>query len=376
MHIRGLQEVLSKALGTVAKAIATHNTLPILENISMKAAGSVLTLVATDLEISVHTTVEVEVIEEGAVTVPAKLLVQYLSLIPQGTTVDMQLLENLTLLVKTPFSETKMRCLPAEDYPLIPSFEAETTVTFDNQELLEALSKVVFSTSTNMTRPILAGVLMRKRGDKTSFASTDSVRLSEHIVFDGQELPDFSAIVPAKTIYEVLRIFPRDHQEQMTVSFTKNQVRFALKDVHIISRLIEGEFPDYAQIIPKETKTRVVLSVEELTLALRRVNLFAKENNNNVKFALEPDEGRVRLFTDTLEIGEDSAVLATEEASGEAVTVALNAQFVLDVLGNIRTTHVALLASAAFSPFLVRCVTKGREHDDYMHLIMPLRVSS
>jgi len=368
--------VLSKALGTVAKAIATHNTLPILENISMKAAGSVLTLVATDLEISVHTTVEVEVIEEGAVTVPAKLLVQYLSLIPQGTTVDMQLLENLTLLVKTPFSETKMRCLPAEDYPLIPSFEAETTVTFDNQELLEALSKVVFSTSTNMTRPILAGVLMRKRGDKTSFASTDSVRLSEHIVFDGQELPDFSAIVPAKTIYEVLRIFPRDHQEQMTVSFTKNQVRFALKDVHIISRLIEGEFPDYAQIIPKETKTRVVLSVEELTLALRRVNLFAKENNNNVKFALEPDEGRVRLFTDTLEIGEDSAVLATEEASGEAVTVALNAQFVLDVLGNIRTTHVALLASAAFSPFLVRCVTKGREHDDYMHLIMPLRVSS
>lgn len=376
MYIRGLQEVLGKALATVAKAIATHNTLPILENISMKAAGSVLTLVATDLEISVHTSVEVEVVEEGAVTVPAKLLVQYLSLIPQGTTVDMQLLDNMTMVLKTPFSETKMRCMPAEDYPLIPAFEAELTLTFDNQELLEALSKVVFSTSSNMTRPILAGVLLRKKGTTTSFASTDSVRLSEHILFDGQEVPDFSAIIPAKTVYEVLRIIPRDHQETMTVAFTKNQVRFALRDVHIISRLIEGEFPDYTQIIPKESKTRVVLSVEDLTLALRRVNLFAKENNNNVKFALEPEEGRVRLFTDSLEIGEDSAVLTPTEMSGEAVTVALNAQFVLDVLANIRTTHVALLASAAFSPFLVRAVTNGREHDDYMHLIMPLRVSS
>lgn len=376
MKIRGLQEVFNKAVATVAKAIAAHNTLPILENISMKAAGSVLTLVATDLEISVHTTVEVEVLEEGAITVPAKLLVQYMSLIPQGTTVDMEVIENLTLRVSTPFSETKMRGMGAEDYPLIPTFAADTTVMFDKQVFLDAISKVVFSTSNNMTRPILAGVLMKKEGDKTLFVSTDSFRLSEHAIFDGQEGQEFNSIVPAKTLYEVLRIFSRDGDEQITVSFSKNQVQFALRDVQIISRLIEGEFPAYQQIIPQEVKTRIVLPVEELTLALRRVNLFAKENNYNVKFVLQPESQSLRLYTDTLEIGEDSTSLPADDASGEEMTVALNAQFVLEVLSNVRTSHIALLALAPQSAFLLRGVQKNAEQEDYLHLIMPLRVSA
>lgn len=376
MKIRGLQEVLSKAIATVAKAIAAHNTLPILENISMKAAGSVLTLVATDLEISVHTTVEVGVLEDGAITVPAKLLVQYLSLIPQGTTVDMEVIEGLTLKVSTPFSETKMRCMASEDYPLIPAFEADTTLTFDKQFLLDAIGKVVFSTSNNMTRPILAGVLMRKQGDRTYFASTDSFRLSEHWIFDGQEGENFSSIVPAKTLYEVLRTFSRDGLEQITVSFAKNQVRFALRDVQIISRLIEGEFPDYSQILPKEIKTRVVLPVEDLSLALRRVNLFARANNNNVKFVLQPETMSLRIYTDTLEMGEDTATLAVTEGSGEEMTVALNAQFVLDMLSNLRSSHVALLATAPMSAFLLRGVVDTKEQDDYLHLIMPLRISA
>lgn len=376
MKIRGFQEVLSKAVSTVAKAIAAHNTLPILENISMKAAGSVITLIATDLEISVHTTVEVEILEEGAITVPAKLLVQYLLLIPQGTMVDMEVVENMTLKVSTPFSETKMRGMPAEDYPLIPVFEAETTLTFDKNAFLDAIGKVVFSTSNNMTRPILAGVMIRKKADRTYFASTDSMRLSEHWIFDGQDVPEFTSIVPAKTLYEVLRIFSRDGEEQITMAFAKNQVRFALRDVQIISRLIEGEFPDYSQIVPKETKTRIVLPVEALSLALRRVNLFARENNHNVKFMLQPEQQSLKLYTDTLEIGEDSTVLEATESMGEEITVALNAQFVLDVLSNIRTTHIAMHAVAPFSPFLVRGVTNGKEQDDYMHLIMPLRVSA
>lgn len=376
MKIRGLQEVLSKAVATVAKAIAAHNTLPILENISMKAAGSVLTLVATDLEISVHTTVEVEILEEGSITVPAKLLVQYMSLIPQGTTIDMEVIEGLTLKMSTPFSETKMRCMAAEEYPLIPSFEAETTVTFDKNVFLDAIGKVVFSTSNNMTRPILAGVLIRKKADRTYFVSTDSVRLSEYWIFDGQPGEDFSSIVPAKTLYEVLRIFTRDGDEQITMSFAKNQVRFALRDVQIISRLIEGEFPDYSQILPKEVKTRIVLSVEALSLALRRVNLFARINSNNVKFVLQPETMSLRLYTDALEIGEDSTNLEATEGTGEEMTVALNAQFVLDVLSNMHTSHVALLAVAPMSPFLLRGVTDSKEQDDYLHLIMPLRVSA
>lgn len=372
------QDVFAEGIQIVSKAIATHTTLPVLDNILMRAEGSVLYLSATDLEISVETYIDVEIQEEGAITIPAKLLGQYVALLPAGSRIEVEGMNNAGIKMTAPGSSTKMKGIRSEEFPIIPKVEDFFSFQVDRKAFVTSLGKLLFSASSNTTRPILAGVFFRVEGNNLTLASTDSFRLSEKqlLVHVSEAADPVKMIVPTKTLGEVMRIFAKDDlkTQLLTVHVAKNQVLFECNGTKLISRLIEGEFPEYRPIIPKEKKTVVTLSSSEFLLGLKRVSLFAKENNFNVKFDVKPEEKILALYSDTSEIGEEETHIALDTTQGEALTVALNSQYVIDLLSHLGGGTLELACSNATSPVVCTSVSDAGEIDStYLHLIMPLR---
>jgi len=371
------QVAFSKALQTVAKAISGNSTLPVLENILLKAEGSVVTLTATNLEISISTYFEVSIEEEGAITLPAKILVSYVSLLPEDAPITVEVKENNVAVFTSGKATTRMKGISSEDFPIIPSVDAKHSFNIERTLFLDSLSKVVFSTSTNTTRPILSGVMFRVEAGKLVLASTDSFRLSEKVLEQpGLEVENpISLIVPAKTLMEVTRVFQKENDEgsYVHVHIGSNQIMFTSGETKLISRLIEGAYPNYAQIIPKEFKTEAVLNNEEVLKVLKRLNLFAKENNFHLKFEVKPETKELAIYTESLETGEDRQVVALEAASGDEVTIALNSTFVIDALGHLNTgtTHMSVVDS--LKPAVFKRKVNDEVDSSYIHLIMPLK---
>lgn len=372
------QEIFTEGVQIVSKAIASHTTLPVLDNILIRAEGSVLYLSATDLEISIETYIDVDIEEEGAITIPAKLLGQYVSLLPSGSNVTVATIAGNGISVTAPGSSTKIKGIASEEFPIIPKVEEYFRFEVDRKDLVLALGKMLFSASSNTTRPILAGVSFRVEGNELKLASTDSFRLSEKklLVHVGEVAEVMKMIIPSKTLGEVMRIFAKDDlkTQLLTVSVAKNQVLFECNGTRLISRLIEGEFPDYRQIIPTEKKTIAQLSSSEFLLALKRVSLFAKENNFNVKFDLRTEEGILSLNSDTSEIGQEETTIALTKSEGENIKIALNSQYVIDVLNHLGGSTIEISCMQALSPAVFSAVDEqGQIDSSYLHLIMPLR---
>lgn len=371
------QEIFAEGLQTVSKAIASHTTLPVLDNILLKAEGSVLYLTATDLEISIETYIDVEIQEEGAITIPAKLLVQYVTLLPSHTMIQVETTGS-TMALTSPTSSTKMKGIAAEEFPIIPKVEEYFVFQVDRKDLIDSLGKTLFSASSNTTRPILAGVFFSVKEKELTLASTDSFRLSQKkmLVHTSDDLESMKMIVPSKTLGEVMRVFTKDDlkNQQLIVHVARNQVLFECGSTKLTSRLIEGEFPDYKQIIPNEKRTTLVVASSDFLLGLKRVSLFAKENNFNVKFDIKPEEKILALYSDASEIGEEQATIPLLEVQGEGMKIALNSQYVIEFLNHVGTDTLELacvqpLSAAVFAP----CSEKGQVDSSYLHLIMPLR---
>ena len=367
----------AKALNTVAKAISGNTTLPVLENILLKAEGSILTLMATNLEISISTYIEVTVEKEGEITLPSKILVSYISLLPSDSPITLEVLDGFTAQISTKKSKTKIKGIDAQDFPLIPKVEAKETLALERTAFLDAVSSVIFSTATNTTRPILSGVLFVIEKNRLTLASTDSFRLSEKKLDTPNVEPKetLKMIVPAKTLAEVMKIFVKDEAEAsfIHIHVGANQVQFEAGETKLISRLIEGVFPDYRQIIPAEYATFFDVEKEELINILKRVNLFAKDNNFQVKLNVEVANGKLTVHCDGVQSGEEEAVMNVQNASGENVMVALNSTFMLDILGNAKATTVKMKFASSVKPTAFSFVRNKEEDTSYMHLIMPLR---
>lgn len=372
------QEIFAEGLQTVSKAIASHTTLPVLDNILLRAEGSVLYLTATDLEISIETYIDVDIEEEGAITIPAKLLVQYVSLLPAHSTISVATTGGNALAITAPTSNTKIKGIAAEEFPIIPKVEEYFVFQIDRKDFIDALGQTLFSASSNTTRPILAGVFFSVKEKELTLASTDSFRLSQKkmLVHTSDDLEAMKMIVPSKTLGEVMRVFTKDDlkNQQLIVHVARNQVLFECGGTKLTSRLIEGEFPDYKQIIPTEKRTTLVVASSEFLLGLKRVSLFAKENNFNVKFDIKPEEKILALYSDASEIGEEQTSIPLLEVEGEGMKIALNSQYVIEFLNHVGTDTLELacvqpLSAAVFAP----CGEKAQVDSSYLHLIMPLR---
>lgn len=367
MRLTCSQKDLANALSITNKAVGLNNTLPVLNNVLVKAEGKNLYFTTTDLEIAINYWIEADIQNEGEITIPSKLLTNYINYLKDDR-VDIAVEEGGSILVKTSDSKTKIKGISASEFPAIPAVEKEGAFIIKTKDLNIAINQVAFAAALNTTRPILTGVYFNITKDELKMAATDSYRLAEKVVKIKDVIGDITCIVPVKTILElgtILASLKSDSEVNVVVS--KNQIFFSIDNIKITSRLIEGQFPNYQQVIPKDSKTKVPLGVSELTLVLKRINLFAKENNN--KILLKVDQKGVVITTDTTQYGVGEVEIKTN-IEGDSGEIALNSQFLLDVLSNVGANEIIIELGEKTNPAILRISGK----DDYTHIIMPLKI--
>lgn len=347
-------------------------TLPILSNVLIRAKEGVVELTTTNLEIAVVATVRAKVETPGVYTVPAKTLADYVGLLSDER-VEMQLSDD-QLLVSSSKSKTKIKGESAEEFPVVPEAQGGVTLTFAAKALKDALSKVVFSVSRSDVRPELSGVLFHANAEGSkgvlTMAATDSFRLSEKriAIQNDQKETEVRCIVPSRTIQELIRAITASDQELIEVIVAEGQLVAKAGDTHIVSRLIEGNYPDYRQIIPQDFGATARLQTGNLAQQMRAASLFSTTGVNAVSFQFAPEEKNIKLAAANTQLGEFSSALEGE-VSGQEHTVLLNHRYVLDGLSHMDSDKVNVSVVNADSP----CVVTPEGKSDFVYIVMPIK---
>jgi len=369
MKLSCLQENLSKGLGIVGRAVATRTTLPITNNVLLATDQGRLKLAATNLEIAISCWLDAKVEEEGAITIPARLFIDFVNSLPNDK-VDIALSPRThTIEVTCARFEGRINGVEAEEFPPIPSIGEGVTTTIDHEALRLAIAQVVFAAATEDTRPVLTGVHCEFDGDRLTMAAADGFRLAVHKAPLAKPVAEgIEVIIPGRALSELQRLLS-DHEEpvDITINPNKSQVLFRLKDVEMVSQLLQGAFPNYNQLIPQSHVTRAEMSLAELTKATRTASIFAREGSAIVRLQIAP--GKVVLSARAEEVGDNiGEVDATVE--GEESKIAFNSKYLSDVLGVLHEERVALETTSPSSPGLIRPVGV----DNYIHVVMPMFV--
>ena len=377
MKVSCLQENLAKGLSIVGRAVASRSTLPILSNVMLTTDNGRLKLSATNLELGINCWVGAKVEEEGATTVPARLLTDFVNSLPPER-IDMELVvRTQTLNARCARFEANIKGIDAQEFPIIPTAgDGESAIRLAPEDLRRMIDQVAFAAATDESRPILTGVLARFEGDRLTLAAADGFRLSVRSAPIGQSLDQpVEVIIPARALGELARI-AADQEDQVEVIITpaRNQILFHLNDVDLVSQLIEGKFPDYNQIIPSGHATRTVLDSSGFLKAARVSHLFARDAANIVRVEVAPGDelmpGHITLEATSAELG-DNVGQMDAHIEGDPVEIAFNAKYLIDVLAVVDSAQVVLETTTASSPGVLRPVGD----DDYIHVIMPMHLS-
>ncbi|MCB0157273.1 MAG: DNA polymerase III subunit beta [Caldilineaceae bacterium] len=399
VRVSCLQENLAKGLSIVGRAVSTRSTLPVLGNILLEARNNQLRLAATNFEISVSCWIGAKVDEEGAITVPARLLTDFVNSLPPER-IDMALtVRTQTLDLRCARYNATMKGIDAAEFPIIATMTSDaddddnpvvegTAIALETAGLRKMIDQVIFAASSDESRPTLTGVEVRFQEDRLSMAATDGYRLSVRSV--PLDVPvtsdDLTVIIPAKSLGELARVSADADEEQpvhVLVTEERNQILFQLfgKDdakgsfrrVELVSQLIDARYPDYRAIIPDHFDTRTVVSTEQFLKAVRVAILFARDNANIIKLALAPGNGshsgQVRLTASSSEMG-DSVNDIDADVNGNELEIAFNARYLIDVLSQIDEPQVILETTQATRPGALRPVGMGAE--EFLHVVMPM----
>jgi DNA polymerase-3 subunit beta len=387
MRIRCQQDHLTKGLAIVGRAVGTRTTLPVLTNVLLASDGSRLKLAGTNLEIGITTWIPATVEAEGSTTVPARLFGDFVNSLPVGQKVQLELDEpRQSVKIQCGRYEASMKGIEAQEFPPIPTAEEQPTVSLDGQLLREMVTQVAFAAARDDSRPVLTGVNLHIEHGRLVLAAADGFRLSvrEAEVDGGQGIPDrLNIIVPARGLIELARVIGDSEEPvEITVTANRNQVLFRVRtehgEVNLVSRLIDGQFPNYQQIIPKSHTTRVVLKRPEFVQATRLAALFARDAARIVRLDVAPPAeaegssngllpGRLAISATAAEVGENHGELDAV-VDGEETHIAFDSEYLTDVLGVLNTDEVALEMSGPQSPGIVR----GVGLPNYVHVIMPM----
>ncbi len=377
MRVSCLQENLAKGLSIVGRAVATRSTLPVLSNILLTTDQGQLKLSATNLEIGITCWIGAKVEEDGAMTVPARTFVDLVSALP-AERVDMELVvRTQTLNLKCGRFENNVRGIDATEFPLIPTADDDKAIRIDPEVLRTLVNQVVFAAATDESRPILTGVLARFDNDKVTFAASDGFRLAVRTAPLLEPVPaPLSVIIPARALAELGRI-SGDQEDPVTINITpsKSQVLFHLDHIELVSQLIDGNFPDYNQIIPKKKETRTVVGTAELLKACKAANVFARESANIIKLTIEPGSelvpGHITVQATSAETGDNVGEMdATVE--GSPIQIAFNVKYLIDMLSAANAAQVALETSTPSSPG--KFVPVG--DDSFLCVVMPMHIGN
>ncbi len=377
MKVSCLQENLAKGLSIVGRAVASRSTLPVLSNVMLATDNGRLKLSATNLELGINCWVGAKVETDGATTVPARLLSDFVNSLPPEQ-IDLELaVRTQTLNARCARFEANIKGIDAREFPPIPTAEdGERAIRLEPDDLRQMIDQVAFAAATDESRPILTGVLARFAEDQLTLAAADGFRLSVRSASLGQTVDEpVEVIVPARALGELARI-AADQEDWVEVIITpaRNQILFHLKDVDLVSQLIEGTFPDYRQIIPTGHTTRTVVDSSGFLKAARVSHLFARDAANIVRIEIAPGDelmpGHITLEATSTELG-DNVGQMDATVDGDPIEIAFNAKYLIDVLSVMDTSQVALETTSASSPGVLRPVGD----DDFIHVIMPMHLS-
>jgi len=375
MRLTCLQENLNRGLGVVGRAVATRTTLPITNNVLLATDQSRLKLAATNLEMAISCWIGAKVEEEGAITVPARLLIEFINSLPNDK-VDISLPpQTKTLELKCARFEARISGVDAKDFPPIPKIEEGIATKVEVEALHQGINQVVFAAATEESRPVLTGVDAEFDGDLLTLAAADGFRLAVYKLPLATPVDQKTkVIIPARTLAELNRLMT-DQEEavEITVNPNKSQALFRLKNIELVSQLVQGTFPNYAQLIPQSYNTRVVVDVAAFLRAAKTAAIFARDGSGIVRLVITPGEeltpGKMTISARSEEIGDDVGEIDAV-VEGEEAKIAFNGKYLIDVLGVLRESQVALETTNPSSPGVIRPVGV----DNYIHVVMPMFV--
>ncbi len=367
MRLSLTQENLSRALASVGRVVSTRTSLPVLSNVLLATDGNRLRLSATNLEVGINYWIGSKVEDEGSLTVPARLFAEFVASLPHGN-IELSSIDSV-LTVKTPHYESKINGISADEFPLIPTLSTDPILSLDASVLRDALVQVVVAASADEARPVLAGVYMYTEDKNLFLVATDSYRLAEkRIELAGDAPKELKVIIPAKTMQELVRLLGETDGE-VELYLDENQVMFHLGEVELVSRLIEGQFPNYRQLIPTSATTSFDIDTAEFSRITKVASLFARESAGSVKLDIKAD-GEVSIISSDSEVGGNTSS-AECEVSGEDGEISLNARYLTDALAAMKSKAVTFAISGKLNACVISPADEGA--DDYTHLIMPLR---
>ncbi|HXY84860.1 MAG TPA: DNA polymerase III subunit beta [Gaiellaceae bacterium] len=364
MKVVANRDEFAEKLGVVARAVSTRANVQILSGVLLRAEVGRLHLAATDMELSLRSSVEVSVEGEGSVVVPGRLLVDLVRLLPQSDVAIEQRPEEAVVRVTCGPSSASLHTYAAEDFPRLPDLDAVGTFTVDRKVLLDTVARVSRSASRDESRPVLTGILVRFESGKLVMAATDSYRLSVKETEVSGDLPELEAIIPARALTELGRLAGSGDTVELGVH--ENQVVFAVDDVWLTTRRIDGQFPNFKQLLPESFEHDVALPRAELLDVVRRVAVLAQRNSPlRLRFA----EGELTISAQTQDVGEARESLPAQFA-GETMEIGFNAEFLREGIESIAADELRLKLISPLRP----AVIEG-DADDPTYLIMPIRLA-
>ncbi len=363
MKLKVTQENLKSALGVVSRVAATRATLPILTNILLKTEANRLILSATNLEIAVTQGVGGKIDEQGVITVPARLFNDFIASLPDGN-IELYT-DQHTLHIKTEAYQSSLNGTPADEFPTLPQVKAKQSYTVATKVLKEAVQQTVTAASHDEARQVLTGVFIHTHNGQLYLVATDSYRLAEKKLMDATD--EVQVLVPATALSELVRIMD-DEDGNVKMTFDDNQVAFKVGDVELVSRLIDGNYPDYRQLIPKTSDTSFEISKKDLTNITKVSSLFARESAGSVTLNVSEEDQSIQIHSVASQVGENTSTAAAKVDGSGSVT--LNSRYLLDALNVIEGDTIKFAFSGKLNPCVLTAVGKNQ---DYLHIIMPLK---
>ncbi len=371
MKLSVMQENLARGLSTVSRAVSSRSSLPVLANVLLRTEDAGLKLTATNLEIGITSWVPGKIDTEGALTVPARLLTDVVSGLPAGERVDLEV-DGTTLSVRAGRFQTHLRGIDADEFPVIPAAGERPTTRVSQKVLRKALSEVTFAAASDEARPILTGVLTRFSGERLTLAAADNYRIAVKSVDVLSPVEDVSLVIPARSYVELMRVLAdTDDPVDIMLAPARSQVIFHVDTIDLVSRLIDGQFPNYQQVVPTSHTSRAVMDRDELLKAVRLSALIAAGAANVVRLRIGEEGSAGITIAAAADVG-DAEGQVEAALEGDPVTVAFNARYLTEALQNVDADRLSLelngpLSSGVFRP---------ADDADYVHVIMPVRTPS
>ena len=375
MRLSCLQENLARGLSIVGRAVASRSTLPITQNVLLTTEQSMLKISATNLEIAMTTWVGAQVEEEGSITVPARLLGEFVTSLPPER-IDIEVTSQpVGLNIKCVRFESNISGTAADDFPPIPTVEDGIAGKIDAGMLREAISRVSFAAATEDSRPVLTGVKTEISGGDFKFAAADGFRLAVYSGKLAEPLAeDIDFLIPSRALNEINRLLGSQQKAvEFMVTPSNSHALFKVEDVEVVSSLIAGNFPNYNQLIPQSHTTRAVLKSDEFLRATRTAAIFARDGSGIIRLQMSGGEedapGQLMVSARAEELGDNQGEIAAN-VEGEDSKIAFNSKYLTDVLDVLGGKDVALEISSPSSPGVIKPV----EGDEYVHVVMPMFV--